>query len=49
MWLALMSEKREDGGTLCNSSLAIHYVLDSLFAKASDCMVLEIGHQGLIL
>jgi hypothetical protein len=44
-----MSEKGEDGGTLCNSSLAIHCVLDSLFAEASDCMVLEIGHRGLIL
>jgi hypothetical protein len=44
-----MSEKGEDGGTLCSSSLAIRYVLDSLFAKALDRMVLEIGCRGLVL
>ena len=47
--LALMSKKGEDGGTLCNSSLAIHCVLDSLFTEALVCVVLEIGCRGLVL
>jgi hypothetical protein len=47
--LALTSEKGEDGGTLCNSSLALCCDLDSLFTKASGCMVLEVGCRGLVL
>ena len=44
-----MSEKGEDGGTLCDSSLAIHCILDSLFAEALNHVVFEIGCQGLVL
>ena len=47
--LSLMGKQQEDGGTLCNSSLATHRVLDGLFPKALDCMMLEIGHQELVL
>jgi hypothetical protein len=41
--LALMGEQGEDGGTLCNSSLATSCLLDGLFPKASDHMVPEIS------
>jgi hypothetical protein len=47
--LALMGEQGEDGGNLCNSSLAASCLLDGLFPKASDRMVPEIACRGLVL